>query len=157
VINLIGWIWKIITPGMRLKIIRATQKKFTVSVGVIVTDREGKVLLLEHIFRPASGWGIPGGFVEHGEQPEAAIRREIREETGIELENVRMLRVRTTQRHVEILFRAEATDPGRVKSREIKSLGWFAADAMPDGMSPIQKSLIEKVLGGEFDNFIGAD
>lgn len=145
-----GIIWRKIPSSFRLKIIRVTQKKFTVSVGVIVTNREEKVLLLEHFLRPASGWGIPGGFIEHGEQPEDAARREIREETGLELENVRMLRVRTTYRHIEILFRAEAgKGEASVKSREIKNLGWFKVDEMPEEMSSIQKSIVKKVLRGE--------
>jgi 8-oxo-dGTP diphosphatase len=145
----LGVIWKRIPSRFRLRIIRATQKKFTASVGVIITNANGKVLLLEHILRPGSGWGIPGGFIEHAEQPETAARRELREETGIELENLRMLRVRTLNRHIEFLFRAESNEKAEVKSREIKSLGWFAVDEMPEEMSPIQKSTVEKVLRDE--------
>jgi 8-oxo-dGTP diphosphatase len=145
----LGVIWKRLPSRFRLKIIRATQKKFTASVGVIITNRGGKVLLLEHFLRPGSGWGIPGGFIEHGEQPEAAARREIREETGIELQNLQMLYVRTHYRHIEFLFRAESNEKATVKSREIRSLGWFAVDEMPEEMSPIQKSTVEKVLRGE--------
>jgi ADP-ribose pyrophosphatase YjhB (NUDIX family) len=145
----LGVIWKRIPSRFRLKIIRVTQKKFTASVGVIITNRDEKVLLLEHILRPGSGWGIPGGFIEHGEQPETAARREIREEAGIELENLKMLRVRTTNRHIEFLFRAESNDKAEVKSREIRSLGWFAVDRMPEEMSPVQKTTVEKVLRGE--------
>lgn len=147
--NIFGGIWKRLPRRYRLKIIRATQKKFTASVGVIITNPQGKVLLLEHVLRPASGWGIPGGFLNFGEQPDAAARREIREETGIELENLQMLRVRTLQRHIEFLFRAEANDAGRVLSREIKKLGWFAVNEMPEEMSPVQKATVEKVLQGE--------
>jgi 8-oxo-dGTP diphosphatase len=146
---LIGKIWKILPSRWRLKIIRVTQKKFTASVGVIITNSDEKILLLEHFLRPGSGWGIPGGFIEHGEQPEQAVRRELREETGIELENIRMLRVRTLSRHIEFLFRAESNDKAEVKSREISSLDWFEVDKMPAEMSPIQKSVVEKVLRGE--------
>ena|SRR5215204_6032070 len=145
----LGVIWKRIPGRFRLKIIRATQRKFTASVGVIITNRDEKVLLLDHHLRPGSGWGIPGGFIEHGEQPEAAARRELREETGIELENLKMLRVRTINRHIEFLFRAESDETAEVKSREIKSLGWFAVDAMPADLSPLQKATVEKVLRGE--------
>jgi 8-oxo-dGTP diphosphatase len=147
--NILSGIWKRIPSRARLALIRSTQKKFTVSVAAIIIDRDGKVLILEHLLRPGSGWGIPGGFIEPGEQPETAIRREIREETGIELENLKMLRVRTINRHVEILFRAESDGTAEVKSREIKSLGWFAASEMPAEMSPAQKSVVEKVLRGE--------
>jgi 8-oxo-dGTP diphosphatase len=146
---IVGKIWKRLPGSLRLKIIRVTQKKFTASVGVIITNADEKILLLEHILRPGSGWGIPGGFIEHGEQPEQAVHRELREETGIKLENVKMLRVRTINRHIEFLFRAESNDKAEVKSREIKSLDWFAVDKMPAEMSSVQKTVIEKVLRGE--------
>ncbi|HVE57913.1 MAG TPA: NUDIX hydrolase [Pyrinomonadaceae bacterium] len=146
---IIGGIWKRIPSWFRLRIIRVTQKKFTASVAVIITNRGGKVLLLEHILRPASGWGIPGGFLDQGEQPEIAVRRELREETGIELENLKMVRVRTLNRHIEMLFRAESNDAARVLSREIKSLDWFDVDQMPAEMNSAQKSTVEKVLRGE--------
>ena len=146
---ILGGIWKRLPSRFRLIIIRITQKTFTASVGVIITNSEDKVLLLEHILRPASGWGIPGGFINEGEQPIDAVRRELREETGIELENLRMLRVRTIRRHIEFLFRAESNDTAEVKSREIKSLDWFAVDKMPAEMSVVQKTIVEKVLRGE--------
>ncbi len=134
---------------MRLRVIRVTQEKFTVSVAAVITNERGQILLLDHVLRPFFNWGIPGGFVEAGEQPEAAIRREIREETGLELTNIEMFRVRTIKRHVEIMFRAAATGKGEVKSREINALGWFEIGAMPNEMSRVQKSLIEEVLKTE--------
>src|SRR5689334_14750892 len=117
--DFLGNIWKLLPSRARLTIIRATQKKFTASVAAIITNQDGKVLLLDHFLRPGPGWGIPGGFIEHGEQPDAAIRREIREETGLELEKLTFLRVRTINRHIEMLFRAETSGTPRVLSREI--------------------------------------
>lgn len=147
--EILGGIWKRLPRRVRLKIIRVTQKKFTASVAVIITNREGKVLLLEHFLRPASGWGIPGGFIGAGEQPDEAIRRELREEAGLELENLKILRARITNRHIEMLFRAESRQTGEVKSGEIKDLGWFAPGEMPPEMNAAQKATIEKVLKGE--------
>ena len=146
---ILGGIWKQLPSWFRLKLIRATQKKFTASVAVIITNRQGKVLLLEHFLRPTSGWGIPGGFIDYGEQPETAARRELREETGIELENLKMIRIRTLGRHIEMLFSAGSNDRAEVKSREIKSLGWFALEEIPEEMSEVQKSIVKKVLRGE--------
>jgi ADP-ribose pyrophosphatase YjhB (NUDIX family) len=143
-------IWEKLNPATRLKIIRATQKKFTVSVAAVVINENDEVLLLNHVLRSDLSWGIPGGFIEYGEQPEAAVKREIREETSLELENIKMIRVRTAYRHVEILFRASPVGTARVQSLEINELGWFKADAMPEKMSLIQKQIVEKVLNSEF-------
>ena len=133
-------------PRVRMKIIRASQRKFTVSVAAIVINENNEILLLDHVLRPGASWGIPGGFIEHGEQPADAVRRELYEETGIELTDVELFRVRTIYRHVEILFRAKAVGTATVKSREINAVGWFRTGEMPENMSRTQKTLVEKLL-----------
>lgn len=144
--SLVGAAWKLMPRAARLKIIRLTQKKFTVSVVAVITNDEGKILLLDHFFRPGASWALPGGFIEAGEQPEAAIRREIREETTLELENVRLIRVRTISRHLEIVFRAEANGEARPNSGEIKQTGWFAPDEFPAEVAEVQKRIVREAL-----------
>jgi len=58
----------------------------TVDCVVFGLDAEGlKVLLIERAHPPfAGGWAIPGGFVHVGESLDAAAKRELREETGLE-------------------------------------------------------------------------
>jgi len=145
----IGFAWKILPPWLRLGIVRATQPKFTVSAAAVITNQKGKVLLLNHVLRPYSGWGLPGGFLGNGEQAEDAIRREIREETGIEVDGLKMFRVRTVGRHVEILFSAQTNEEPKVKSREIIELGWFDIGSMPEGLSSAQKRIITLMVNGE--------
>jgi ADP-ribose pyrophosphatase YjhB (NUDIX family) len=144
-----GKIWRRTPRLVRLKIIRFSQSKFTASAAAVITDESGRLLLLDHVLRPGLSWGLPGGFLEAGEQPEDAIRRELREETGLRLENVRLLRTRVISRHIEFLFRAEAEGPAEAKSGEIREAGWFAPGRLPEKMSEAQKSLIEKVLREE--------
>jgi ADP-ribose pyrophosphatase YjhB (NUDIX family) len=134
-LDLISKAWKVLPRGARIFITRRAQTKFTVSVTGIITNEKGEVLLLDHLMRPKSGWGPPGGFVEPGEQPEAALRREVKEETTLDLTNVRLLRSRTFRRHIEIIFAAEAAGEARAVSREIRELRWCALDEMPPEMS----------------------
>ncbi len=123
--------------------VRSTQKKFTVSAAAIISNREGKILLLEHRLRPHSNWGLPSGFAKSGEQPEAVIRREISEETRLELSDLKLLLVRTIDRHVEILFTANTDGIVNINTREIKDFGWFEPETLPAEMSAAQKKIIK--------------
>ena len=63
-----------------------------VAAGVIAEDAQGRVLLVRRAKDPGRGLlGVPGGFVDFEETAEAAVRREAREETGIEVGELRFL------------------------------------------------------------------
>ncbi|QDV55557.1 NUDIX hydrolase [Rosistilla oblonga] len=64
----------------------------TVAVGGIVTDAQGRVLLLRRARDPGKGkWGLPGGFVDSGETGEMALIREIQEEVRLNVESFQYL------------------------------------------------------------------
>src|SRR6185369_10482882 len=55
-------------------------------------ERDGKVLLAKRKIEPRRGfWDLPGGFLEEGEEPLDGLRREFREETGLDVEPVEWL------------------------------------------------------------------
>ena len=145
-IDQIAFIWKKMPRDARRWVTRRVQTTFTVSAAGIITNHSGEVLLLNHVLRPLSGWGLPGGFMNAGEQPETALRREIREETGIELTDVNLLLVRTLHRHIEIIFTAVGVGEPHVKSHEITELGWYGLDNMPAEMGQDQRSIILRYL-----------
>ncbi|MEU9480593.1 NUDIX hydrolase [Streptomyces sp. NPDC048191] len=64
-----------------------TQPQALLASCVLMRDREARLLLLRHgPGNPYAGsWWLPGGMLDHGEDPWAAARREMREETGIEI------------------------------------------------------------------------
>ncbi|MFE8700002.1 NUDIX hydrolase [Cytobacillus sp. FJAT-54145] len=58
----------------------------------IIVDEKGR-LLLQQRKHPRGTWGIPGGLMELGESTEDVARRELYEETGIEVEKLNLLNV----------------------------------------------------------------
>ncbi len=146
--DLLGKVWKVLPRDVRRRVSRSVQFKFTVSAAGIITNEKGEVLLLDHYLRPDSGWGVPGGFMEKGEQPEAAFRREIREETGLEVRDVEIHRVRTLGRHIEVIYTARASGQAQAISREIRESRWFSRADIPKEMSLDQQFLVQKALSG---------
>jgi ADP-ribose pyrophosphatase YjhB (NUDIX family) len=147
-IEFLGTIWRHLPGVARRRLVRMGQRRFTVTAGAMIFDEEGRILLLDHVFRPDSGWGIPGGFLTKGEQPEAALRRELKEEIGTEVEDVEMLFARTLPRprQIEIYFRARVIGQPQPCSFEIRSAGWFSIDDLPPELSQDQRRLIERAL-----------
>ncbi|CAN5653096.1 hypothetical protein BH24ACI3_BH24ACI3_02900 [soil metagenome] len=135
-----------LSPQWRRRLIKLTQQRFTASAAVVVRNDAGRLLLLNHVLRHASGWGLPGGFVNRGENPAEAIRRELREEVGIELERLELYRVRTGGAHIEFIFTAKANEPGEVLTSEIFGLEWFLPTELPENFSRQQNHLIDAVF-----------
>ena len=69
--------------------------KFAIPVvGALVFDENNKLFLMQSSGKFADAWIVPGGKVNHGEKLEAALRREIKEETNLDLNEVKYLGVR---------------------------------------------------------------
>jgi ADP-ribose pyrophosphatase YjhB (NUDIX family) len=149
--RLLGFLWRKSPKAVRRWGVRFTQPRFQVTAGAVVINEEGRVLLLKHVFRPGSGWGVPGGFLEKGEQPDEAIRRELLEETGLELESVEMAFVRAHEKpaRVEIIYRCRARGEVKLEGYEIKSGEWFPPDELPSDLSRDQRWIIKTVMSTE--------
>ena len=149
--GLLAGLWKRSPRFVRRAGVWLTQPRFAVTAGAVVCDERGRVLLLKHVLRKGSGWGVPGGFLEAGEQPEDAIRRELREEIGLELDSVELAFVRALGgvRQVEIIFRATMKSGAlaRVeKGFEIDRAEWFETDSLPRSVSEDQRRIIRRAL-----------
>ena len=115
---------------------------------VIVHDR--RVLLFRHVFWTAARWGLPGGGIESGEDAETAIRREVREECGLEIEIVRRLE-NSPAGSVHFLCTAPEVESGQRLphlSFEILSAEWFPPDRLPEGVLESH----ERAIASAFEN-----
>jgi 8-oxo-dGTP pyrophosphatase MutT (NUDIX family) len=110
------------------------------SVTAVVTDAAERVLLLwRHRFITGSwGWEVPAGWADVGEDPEAAIRREIEEETGYRPREVRkMLAYNALSGISDMRFTAFVTsNPERVgpptDSSESSRVEWVPLNTVQD-------------------------
>jgi 8-oxo-dGTP diphosphatase len=147
--KLTGKVWRLLPARLRRWSMRATHTRFTVTAGAIIFNDSGHVLLLKHRFRAGSGWGLPGGFLEAGEQPIDALRRELREEVGMEIKDVEVFAARSFRkpRQVEVLFRCRPNGSPQPRNIEIEHAEWFSVNSLPQGLPKDQKLFIERAAG----------
>lgn len=144
----LGSLFRFTPPALRRLFSRATNARFSATAGAVVIDEQGRLLLLKHVFRSGSGWGIPGGFIHAGEQPEEAVRRELREEVGLELEHTEIAFIRTLKsiQQIEIIFCCRPRGEALPQSVEVERAAWFPLQALPEALSEDQRRLIERAL-----------
>lgn len=101
-----------------------------------LVERDGKVLLGRRRFDPSAGlWDIPGGFVEESEHPLDALHRELREETGLEIEPAEFLGAWMQdygQRNVLCLTWLARPAGGEERAGDdLVELRWFGPEELP--------------------------
>jgi NAD+ diphosphatase len=101
---------------------------------IVLIEREGRILLARgHAFAPGR-FGIIAGFVEPGESLEEAVRREVREETGIELADVAYFGSQPWPfpHGIMIGFRAKhLRGEIAIADGELAEADWYAVDQLP--------------------------
>ena len=125
--------------------------RFSIGVGgLLILD--GKALLVQRGENPGKGrWTIPGGYMEEDETPDAAIAREVLEETGLLVRATELLAIRNTLRdndqNAYYVFRLELEGPAEltIDGKETVRAGFFGPeefDALGD-LAPFSRWIAE--------------
>ena len=109
-------------------------------VCALVEDVEGRVLLARRAVEPDRGkWDVPGGFLEEGEAPSDGLRRELREETGLEGEPGLFVgawvdtygAAPDAVSTLNLYFEVHVVDAEPVAADDVAELAWFAPHELP--------------------------
>ena len=126
-----------------------------VAVALIAPD--GKVCMQQRPLGKAHGglWEFPGGKIEAGESPEAALAREIEEELGVVIDAAALVPAgfasdpgdgAAARRPLVILLYTCRTWTGEVRCLEGEAIGWFVPRAIPAlAMPPLDYPLAERL------------
>lgn len=129
---------------------RRANPRFLVGVIGVVTDDRGAVLVLRHTYRPSFPWGLPSGWLKRGESVQAALERELHEETGYAVRFRRLLAVDSHERptlRLDVWLEYELAGGDFRASGEIAEARWCDGE-LPPGMLPVQRRFVESYRRG---------
>lgn len=126
---------------------------------VIILNERNEVLLQK---RHDGWWGLPGGLMDLGESFEETAKREVFEETGLEVENLKLLNVFSGSKYylkiqngdelysaTALYFTKEASGKLQADYSESAELQYFALDNLPDGLTDEYREFIEEYIEHE--------
>jgi len=137
-----------------------TEPLILVGAVVGVFDEAGKILLQK---RPEGVWGLPGGLLELGESTEEAARREVWEETGIEIGQLSLVGVWSGKQYFVKLANGDqfyavtiayiSTDLKSttivIDGEETLDARFFSVKDLPERTNPLVKKVIQHYLEKE--------
>ncbi len=124
--------------------------------------KDGKFLLGRRKSSHGSGnYASPGGHLEYMESIEDCVRREVREEAGIEVKNIRFLRLENLKAYapkhyvdIAVLCDWESGEPKTMEPEKCEGWAWYSIDEFPEPLFKSWPTIIEAIKTGR--NFFDA-
>lgn len=126
------------------------------TVGALIVNNQGQILLVKS-YKWGDRYTVPGGHIELGERSQQAVKREIKEEVGLDVEPVKILMVqeavfpRDYIKHEHYIFmdylcRATSSDV-KVDNKEIQEYLWVSPDgALQLDLESFTRNLVNEYL-----------
>lgn len=126
------------------RILDSAHPRFLAGVAGVGVDDGGQVILARHRFG-APQWRLLGGFISRDESFQAALEREVREETGLDIEVGPILEANTGHRwaRVEVVYAFRVAGGTLSLTGEVQEVRAFPSDSLPDVRAD-QRGLIER-------------
>jgi 8-oxo-dGTP diphosphatase len=131
-----------------------------VGIGVMIQNKKGEVLLgLRQGSHGAGEWSFPGGHLEFGETIFETAKREVKEETGLEVNKFKLISVADEMRYIKsdgkhyvnIGLKTEYKngEPKLMEPNRYKEWRWFSLDDLPNKLFEGTKLMINNFKAGK--------
>ncbi len=119
---------------------------FRIGVNALIFDSEGRILLGHR--RDINWWNLPGGGMEAGETVDEAVRREVYEETGLEVKVEQLVGVysKPQKQEVVLTFLCHPIGGTLRATEEARENRYFAPGSLPHNILPKHRQRIEDAI-----------
>ncbi len=113
-----------------------------------VLENQGKILFIKNTYSEKNLWNLPGGGIKKNETLEEAIKREIKEETGIKISNLinigNYLNNRNYKRDTVYCYHSKTEEENiLINKNEILEARWFQKEEIPKNLTQSTKDILE--------------
>lgn len=123
------------------------------TVDIIIETNNGIILIKRN--NPPPGWAIPGGFVDYGETVEQAAKREAKEETGLDIKDLKQFHVYSSpdrdqrQHTISLVFTARAKGKPLAQD-DAADIGVFTQENLPPDIAFDHRSILDDYFNNRY-------
>ena len=126
-------IWRILPAWLQAILSRIIRPLFQVFAAAVMFDENKNIFLVKSTYQRFHPWGLPGGSLEYGEHPEAAVVREVWEETGLNICIEKLLLVNSwLPDRVGFYYLCRIIDGTFHPTDEVSEFAYFSPEDLPD-------------------------
>ena len=120
----------------------------------IIIEISGGIILIKRK-NPPFGWAIPGGFIDYGESAEHAAKREAKEETGLDIDNLKQFHTysapdRDPRHHtISVVFNARTSGTPKADD-DAADIGIFTKGNLPDQIAFDHSKILEDYFNKKY-------
>jgi len=122
------------------------------TVEVILINDKNEILLIKRAAMPAQGfWALPGGYVDWNEKLSQTAIREVKEETGFDVEDINFFglyddptRDQDGRQNIGHCFIAQVHGKAKMEVSEVEEMKWFSLNNFPKEIAFDHRKMIEE-------------